>query len=192
LQVGQVMIELAGQRRQRPAARSAEHDLAHQVTGQLLRQHGAWHSQHICRRLLGASQAGIIQGSQLSGYPCLQPFQQRHRPGQPGVWHGLTEDFADHHGELPDLLTAGWAHLIGGGLDRGGGRLPQRPLLITAQHPARSAFCGWHRRAAQPATPQDRQQQTPRQQSPRLRASLPAAYVGTVAVIFFTAVSACH
>ena len=46
LQVGQVMVELIGQRRQRAAARSAEHDLPHQVTGRPVRQHGARHSQH--------------------------------------------------------------------------------------------------------------------------------------------------
>ena len=105
LQVGQVMVELVGQRRQRPAARSAEHDLPHQVAGQLLRQHGAWHSQNLRRRLPGASPAGIIQHGQLSRYPRLQHFQHRHRPGQRRILHGLAEGFPDHHRELPGLLS---------------------------------------------------------------------------------------
>jgi hypothetical protein len=65
------MIELVGQRRQWPAARSAEHDLPHQVIGQLLRQHGAWHSEEIRRRLPGAGQLRVIQHSQLSRYSRL-------------------------------------------------------------------------------------------------------------------------
>ena len=86
--VGLVMIELVGQRRQRPAARSPEHDLAHKVIGQLLRQHGAWHSQDIRRRLPCAGQPGVIQHSQLSRYSRLQPFQQRRRSSrQRCIWH---------------------------------------------------------------------------------------------------------
>ena len=78
------MVELVGQRRQRPAARPAEYDLPYQVTGQPIRQYGARHSQHLSRGLPGAGQAGIIQHSQLSRYPCLQPLQQR-PPARPAA-----------------------------------------------------------------------------------------------------------
>ena len=47
LQARQLMVELVGQRRQRPAARSADDDLPHQVTGQPVRQDSARHSQDI-------------------------------------------------------------------------------------------------------------------------------------------------
>jgi hypothetical protein len=47
LQAGRVMVQLAGQWCQRAAAGSAEHDCPHQVTGQPLRQHAAWHAQHL-------------------------------------------------------------------------------------------------------------------------------------------------
>ncbi len=47
LQARQLMVELAGQRRQRPAARSADDDLPHQVTGQPVRRDSARHPQDI-------------------------------------------------------------------------------------------------------------------------------------------------
>ena len=47
LQARQLMVELVGQRRQRPAARSADDDLPHQVTGQPVRQDSARHPQDI-------------------------------------------------------------------------------------------------------------------------------------------------
>ena len=134
LQARQLMVELVGQRRQRPAARSADDDLPHQVTGQPVRQDSARHSQDIGRGLPGAGQPGIIEHSQLSGYPRLQAFQQHHRPGQRRIWHRITEDLADHHRDLPGLLATRWAHLLGGGPDCGVGRPPQRTLLLTAEY----------------------------------------------------------
>ena len=75
------MVELIGQRCQRPAGRSADDDLPHQVTGQPVRQNSARYSQDIGRGLPGAGQLGIIEHRQLSGDPRFQAFQQHHRPG---------------------------------------------------------------------------------------------------------------
>jgi hypothetical protein len=83
--------------------------------------------------LTGASQLGIIEHSQLPGYPRLQAFQQHYLLGQRRIWHRITEDLADHHRDLPGLLAARWAHLLGGGSDCGIGRPPQRALLLTAE-----------------------------------------------------------
>jgi hypothetical protein len=64
--VGSVLIELVGQRRQRPAARSAERDLPHQMPGQLLGQDNARDSQDFRRRVPGGNPVGIIGRGQLS------------------------------------------------------------------------------------------------------------------------------
>jgi hypothetical protein len=90
LQVGQVMVKLVGQRRQRTAARSAAHDFPHKVVGQLLRQYGARHSRNFVRPSDG-SPVGIIQRGQLSRHPRLQHFQHRHRPGHWRILHWLAE-----------------------------------------------------------------------------------------------------
>ena len=134
LQAGQLMVELVGQRRQRPDARTAEHDLPHQVTSQHTRQHGAGHSQSVRRRLPCASRSDITQHRQLPCYPCLQPFQQRHDPGQRRIRHWLTEDSTDLPRDLVGSLAIGWAHLSGGAPDSSLSRLPQRALLIIAEH----------------------------------------------------------
>ena len=47
LQVRQLVVELVGQRRQRPAARSADDYFLYQVTGQRVRQDSARHAQDI-------------------------------------------------------------------------------------------------------------------------------------------------
>jgi hypothetical protein len=101
LLVGQVVVELVGQRRQRAAGRPSEHDLPHQVAGQLFGQHGGWHSQNVRR----AIRPGIIQHSQRSLYRRLQHFQHRHRPGPCRILHGLAEGFPDHRRELFGLLS---------------------------------------------------------------------------------------
>ncbi len=132
--MGYVMVQLVGQRRQRPATRPPKHDLPHQVTGQLLRQHGGRHSQQLSGGLPRARQAGIIKRRQHPCYPCLQSAQQRRLPGQRRIGHRLAEDLADHHRHLPGLLTAGTVQLPGSELDRSRGRLPQRTFLIAAQH----------------------------------------------------------
>ena len=54
------MVELVRQRSQRPAARSAEKDLLHQVPGQLLGQHCARNSQDLYRRVPDSSPGGIV------------------------------------------------------------------------------------------------------------------------------------
>ena len=128
------MVELVGQRRQRPAAGSADDDLPHQVIGKPVRQDSARHAQDIGRGLPGASQLGVIEHSQLPGYPRLQAFQQHHGPGQRRIRHRMTEDLVDHHRDLPGLLAARQAHLLGGSPDGGVGRLPQRPLLLAAEY----------------------------------------------------------
>jgi len=70
---------------------------------------------------------------QLSGYPRLQAFQQHYRSGQRRICHPITEDLADHHRDLPGLHATRWAQILGGGLDRGVGRPPQRTLLLSAK-----------------------------------------------------------
>jgi hypothetical protein len=127
------MVELVGQRRQRAAARSADDDLPYHVTGQPVRQDSTRHSQNLRRRLADGSPPGIIRHGQLSRYPGLQHFQQRHRLGQWRILHGLAEGFADHHRELPGLLSR-QVHLGGGALDSGGGCLPQCTFLVAAEH----------------------------------------------------------
>jgi hypothetical protein len=47
LQVGRVMVQLVSQRRQRPTARSTEHDLSHQVASERLRHHAARYAKHV-------------------------------------------------------------------------------------------------------------------------------------------------
>jgi hypothetical protein len=49
--------------------------------------------QNLGRRLPGASPPGIIQHGQWFCYRRLQHFQQRHRPGQCRILHGLAEGF---------------------------------------------------------------------------------------------------
>jgi hypothetical protein len=128
------MVELVGQRRQRPAASSADNDLPHQVTGQPIRQDTAWYSQDIGRGLPGTGQLSIIQHSQLPGYPRLQTLHQHHRPGPRHICHRITEDLADHHRQLPGLLATRRAQLLGRGPHGDVGRLPQRTLMLTAKH----------------------------------------------------------
>jgi hypothetical protein len=55
-------------------------------------------------------------------------------PGQRRIRHWRTEDFADHHRDLPGPLTIRWAQLIGGVLGGGDSRLLQRTLLRIAEH----------------------------------------------------------
>jgi hypothetical protein len=86
--------------------------------------------------LSSASPVGIIQHGQLARYPRLQPFQHCHRSGQRRIWHRPTENFADHHRQLPGLLNRR-AHLSGGVLDSGGARLSQGTLLVAAKHQRR-------------------------------------------------------
>jgi hypothetical protein len=128
------MVQLVGQRRQRPAAGRAEHDFPHQVTGQLLRQHAARRAQHVGRRLPRSREAHIIQNSQLLCYPRLKYLQQRRLPGQRRIRHRLAEHLAYHRRQLTDLSTACTGQLVSCELDSGRGRLAKGPLLLTAEH----------------------------------------------------------
>ncbi len=121
------------QRRQRPAARPADHDFPHQVISQRPGQHGTRHSQHRRRRLPRASDRGVIQDGQVCGDACLQCLQQCRLPSHRRGWHRLTEDLTEHHRQLP-LLPATRTELGRSRLDGGRSRLAQRTLLITAQH----------------------------------------------------------
>jgi hypothetical protein len=47
--MGQVVVQLIGQRRQRPALSTAGHDLLQQVSGELFGLYFAWHPEHIRR-----------------------------------------------------------------------------------------------------------------------------------------------
>ena len=67
------MVQLVSQRRQRPAARPANHDLPDQVTGQRLGQHAAWHPQQLGRRLPGAGDAGSSRTASLRRSPPAAP-----------------------------------------------------------------------------------------------------------------------
>ena len=127
------MVELVRQRRQRPAPGPADHDLPHQVTGQRLGQHPARHPQQLHRRLPGTGDVRVIQDSQPGGDPRLQRLQQRRLPSQRHL-RRAAEHLTDHHHQLLSLL-ARWGQLRGGGLNGGLNGRPQRPLLISAQHP---------------------------------------------------------
>jgi hypothetical protein len=81
LQMGLILVQLIGQRRQRPATRSAKHNLTDQMTGQPVCQHTGRQPQDIRRGLPGAGQARIIEDSQLPRDPRPQRLQQRRPPG---------------------------------------------------------------------------------------------------------------
>jgi hypothetical protein len=133
LPAGQLMVELVRQRCQRPAMRPADYDLADQMTGQLIRQHGTRHAQYARWRLAGPGEAGVIEHRQLLDDVGLQPLQQHFRPGPGGYGLRVAEDLADYHRGLPGLLTTRRAELGSGGLDGGGCGLPQRTVLLTAE-----------------------------------------------------------
>ena len=133
LQVGHVIVQLGSQRKQRAAARPADHDLAQQVRRQLLRQHRAGHPQHLRRGLPCPGQAGIIQDRQLPGDPRLHRLQYRLTAGQRHARHRRLEDLADHQRQMLGLLLVARAQFPGGELDSGRGRRSQRPLLISAE-----------------------------------------------------------
>ena len=80
-------------------------------------------------------QPGIIEHSQLPGYPRLQAFQQHHRPcPRRKAWQRITEDLAEHHRDLFGPLAARGAHLLGGSPGGDISRPPQRTLLLTAEY----------------------------------------------------------
>ena len=96
-----------GQRHQRAAAGPADHDLPHQVTGQLLppapRPDTPSTSAEDCPvpvRLASSRTASC------PAIACLQRLQHRRLPGQRRARHRLAEDLADHHRQLLGLLAS--------------------------------------------------------------------------------------
>ena len=104
------------------------------MTRQLPGQHPGRHPQHLSRRLPRAGGGGIIQHSQPLSYPRLQRLQQRGLPGQRRARRWLAEHLTHHHRQLPRPATTRRRQFRSGGLDSDRGGLPQRTLLITAEH----------------------------------------------------------
>ncbi len=80
LQMSHVVVQLGGQRLQRPTTRSADHDLPHEIFGQPIGKRRSREPQDFCRRPAHAGQAGVIQNSYLSGDARLQRLQYRRVP----------------------------------------------------------------------------------------------------------------
>ena len=127
LQVGQVMIELVGQRSQRPALGAADHDLADQVAGQLGR-----HLAHLDSRQTHDWLPCIIRNGQLSGDPGLQCLQQRGLSRRQRDRIPATERLVDLLCDLVCLHSVGRADLAHRDLHGGRNRLFQRTCLVTA------------------------------------------------------------
>lgn len=89
--------------------------------------------QHRSRGLPGAGQLAVLQDRQLRGNPGLQCLQHRSVAAHPALRRGRSEDLADHPGQVPSLLGITGTQLTGNRLDRGRGRLPQRPVKLVTE-----------------------------------------------------------
>jgi hypothetical protein len=123
------MIELVGQRSQRPGLGAADLDLANQVSGQL--------SRHVADRYARQAPSWlprIVHNPQLPGDPGLQRLQQCGLSRRQRDWLAAAERLVDLLGGLLRLHWVGEADLGHGGLHGSRDRRLQRACLVAAAH----------------------------------------------------------